>query len=115
MTLQELRDNILYDRGSSTADDDRLWSNATLVRYINEAQRRFAKRSLIIRDASTPAVVEVTLQDGVDTYALHESILSVISAKIDGKAVDLVRIGHSVFGSSRTAPTRHWRLTPTKR
>jgi hypothetical protein len=42
--LDELRNNILYDRSDSVSGDpDQLWSDATLVRYINEAQRRFAK------------------------------------------------------------------------
>lgn len=95
--LDELRNNILYDRGTSTGDDDKLWSDATLVRYINEAQRRFAVRSYCLRDATTSEVVDVTLETGVSDYSLHPAIISVISAKISGATTDLIRVGHSIF------------------
>jgi hypothetical protein len=112
MTLQdlldEMRDNMLYDRGTSTGANDKLWSNATLVRYINEAHKRFARKSFVIRDATTPEVVNVTLVEGTDTYTLHDSIMSVISAKISGRQVDLVRVGHSVLGSYRNPSTMMW-------
>lgn len=100
--LDELRDNILFDRGLSTGDDDKLWSDATLVRYINEAQRRFAKRSFIIRDSRTSEVVEVTVRAGITEYDLHPSIISVISAKIDGATTDLVRVGHTLLSQYTT-------------
>lgn len=94
----ELRNNILFDRGVSTGDDDKLWSDATLVRYINEAQRRFAKRAFVIWDSKTAEVCDVTLETGVTQYDLHPSILSVLSAKVSGNDYDLARIGHCVLG-----------------
>ncbi len=97
--LDELRDNILNDRSDSVSGDpDQLWTDATLVRYINEAVRRFAKRSFVIRDNTTPEVVNVTLEEGVTEYTLHPSILSVLSAKVDGATRDLNRVGHVVLG-----------------
>jgi hypothetical protein len=95
--LDELRNNILYDRGTSTGADDRLWDDTTLVRYINESQRRFAVRSYCLRDGTTAEVVNVTLVEGVTDYDLHPSIISVISAKISSSTIDLVRVGHSIF------------------
>lgn len=100
--LDELRNNILNDRGASTGDDDKLWSDKTLVRYINEAQRRFAKRSFILWDGTTPEVVDVPLVAAQVEYPLHPAILSVLSAKIDGSFTDLARIGHSALGEYRT-------------
>jgi hypothetical protein len=100
--LDELRSNILNDRGMSTGDDDRLWSDATLVRYINEAQRRFAKRSFVIRDSRTAEVVTLTIEEGVTEYDLHPSIIGVVSAKIDGAQTDLIRVGHTVLGQYTT-------------
>lgn len=101
--LDELRTNILNDRSDQTSgDSDYLWTDATLVRYINEAQRRFAKRSFIIRDATTPEVVNVTIKAGVTEYQLHPSILSVLSAKVSGSIMDLARVGHSILGDYRT-------------
>lgn len=101
--LDELRTNILGDRSDRTSGDpDVLWSDATLVRYINEACRRFARRAFIILDSTTPEVVNVTLEAGVSHYALHPSILSVISATINGATRDLARVGHSILGDYRT-------------
>lgn len=100
--LDELRQNILNDRGTSTGDDDKLWSDATLVRYINEAQRRFAKRAFVIRDSRTTEVVNVTVREGVTEYDLHPAIIGVITAKIDGAQTDLIRVGHTVLGQYTT-------------
>jgi hypothetical protein len=94
--LDELRTNILNDRSDRVAGSaDYLWTDETLVRYINEAQRRFAVKGLVIRDGSTAEVCNVTLEEGESEYALHPSILAVISAKVEGAAVDLTRAGHS--------------------
>lgn len=97
--LDELRQNILNDRDVATGDDDRLWSDATLIRYINEAQRRFAKRSFVLRDSRTPEVVNVTVREGVIDYDLHPSIFIVISAKIEDARTDLIRVGHTALST----------------
>jgi hypothetical protein len=106
--LDELRENMLYDRGTSTGADDKLWSDATLVRYINEAHKRFARQTFVIRDATTAEVINVTLESGTDTYTLHDSILSVVSARISDRQADLVRVGHSILGSYRNPSTMVW-------
>lgn len=100
MTLQELmtelRENILHDRSDRTEESasDILWSDATLVRYINEAQRKLCREGLVIRDGTTAEVVQVTLVEGQSTYTLNECILAVISAKYDTNVRDLRRTGH---------------------
>lgn len=97
--LDELRSGILNDRSDRTAgSSDYLWTDASLVRYINEAQRRFAKRSYVIRDNSTAEVVNVTLEEGVTEYTLHQSVMFVITARIEDSQLDLVRVGHSALG-----------------
>jgi len=101
--LSELRENILGDRSDRIdGDSDRLWSDATLVRYIEEAQRRFARRSLILRDSRTEDVVQVTLETGVTEYVLHSSVLMVVSAKLEGESYDLPRTGHSSLDEYRS-------------
>lgn len=106
--LEELRVNILNDRSSRVSgSSDYLWTDTTLVRYINEAQRRFAVRSLIIRDATTPEVTRLALVAGVDTYTLHPSVIAVISAKLPDQRRDLARAGHSVFAVTGAA-TSNW-------
>lgn len=100
--LQELRENILHDRSNRVAGaSDQMWSDATLVRYIDEAQRRLAREGLVIRDASTPDVCVITPVNGTAEYALHPSVLAVISAKQDGDTADLARAGHSAFQTYR--------------
>jgi hypothetical protein len=101
--LDELRTNILGDRSDRTSGDiDVLWSDKTLIRYINEAQRRFAKRSFVLWDATTPEVVNVALVAGQVEYDLHPAIISVVSAKVANSVVDLARIGHVALGEYRT-------------
>jgi hypothetical protein len=108
----ELRNNILYDRSDSVSGDpDQLWSDPTLTRYINEAYKRFAKRSLVIRDNTTPAVVNVTLDEGVTEYTLHASVLAVVSARVSDSAKDLVRTGHSVLNAYTSPDNNTWDLS----
>jgi hypothetical protein len=107
--LSELRLNILNDRSDLVdGDSDYLWTDETLVRYINEAQRRFATRSLIIRDATTPEVVDVVLQTGVSEYQLNAAVLAVISAKLEGEQTDLARTGHSILNRSTQPADVNW-------
>lgn len=107
--LKELRENILHDRSSRFGgDDDALWSDETLVRYINEAQRRFARRSLVLRDGTTPTATRITLVAGQTIYALHPSVLGVISAKVTGLPGDLARAGHSALGTFQAPDNQYW-------
>lgn len=112
MTLAELlrmlRGPILNDRTSLVQGaSDYLWTDEELVTFINEAQRRFAVRSLIIRDGSTPAITQITLVAGQTEYELHSSIMSVISARVSTQPTDLRRVGHSIL-SAYTPPTENW-------
>lgn len=94
--LDELRVNILRDDAVLAAGpSDQLWTDDALVRYINDAQSMWARKTLALRDASTADVVEVPLSAGVAAYDLHKSILSVVSARFDDNEVDLPRFGRS--------------------
>jgi len=104
--LGELRENVLRDDAElASGPNDFLWSDETLVRYINEAQRKFARKTLLLRDASTPEVAQVTLRAGVSSYVLHDRVLAVVSAKYDTDSVDLGRVG-------RAAVTTLWYYEP---
>lgn len=107
--LDELRVNILNDRSDRTGgSSDYLWTDATLTRYINEAQRRFARKGLVIRDSKTADCCEVTLVADQTEYTLHPSVLAVVSAKLDGEANDLARGGHSAFGTYHQPDTYYF-------
>lgn len=106
--LTLLRNAILNDRTDRSAGtSDYLWEDATLVTFINEAQRRFAVKGLILQDATTDAVTLVTLATGQANYPLDKSVLAVISAKMSTQDADLSRVGHS-FLSAYRAPTDQW-------
>lgn len=102
MTAQDLLDELargmLRDRSDiMSGPDDQLWSDAQLLGYINEAESLLARRGFVIRDATTSAVVDVVLVDGVTQYTLHPSVVAVISAKFSTDQGDLSRAGHSAF------------------
>lgn len=93
--LDELRSNLLRDASTlKTGPDDHYWSDETLVRYIEEAHRRFARRALCLRDDTTAEVTQLSLAADQSVYALHESILRVTSARHQDSQTDLVRIKH---------------------
>lgn len=101
--LVELRENMLHDRSDLVAGtSDRLWSDVTLVKYIEEAQRRFARRSLCIIDGTTPQFARFTTVALQGTYTLDPAVVAVKSLRFDEDAFDLVRGGHSQFDTYRT-------------
>lgn len=109
--LQLLRGDMLSDASDRVAGgEDFLWSDATLVTYINEAQRRFAVKGLVLRDGTTDEVTKVALVPGQTEYVLHPAIVAVVSARRDDQDMDLQRTGHSVLGNYR-APSDSW-ITP---
>lgn len=95
--LDELRTNVLHDRSDLIAgDSDSLWSDETLLRYIGDAERRFARRTLLLRDGTTPEAIRVKLKEGVTTYPAHKSVIAVLSARYDTATHDLHRSGHGI-------------------
>lgn len=95
--LDELRKNILRDYSDQVAGtSDRLWSDDTLIRYIKDGERRFARQALCIRDGTTPAITQVKLKVGVATYVLHPSVIAVLSARYNTDQFDIQRSGHAL-------------------
>lgn len=95
--LDELRRNILRDLSDQIAgSSDRLWSDDTLIRYIKDGERRFARQALCIRDGDTPAVTQIRLRTGVTKYPLHKAVFAVLSARYDIDTFDIQRSGHAL-------------------
>lgn len=110
--LDELRSGILNDRSDRTeGTSDYLWTDASLVRYINEAQRRFAVKGLVIRDGTTAEVTEVELVEGQTEYPLHKSVIAVVSAKLSTGAHDLQRVGHSLLAGFTRPDDSVWDMS----
>lgn len=99
--LTELRVNILRDRSDIIAGDtDSLWSDETLLRYIKDAERRFARQTLLLRDGTTPEVAQIKLRSGIATYPAHDSVIAVLSARYDTNTYDMARSGHAIVSQS---------------
>ena len=100
--LCELRGNMLRDKSDLVSGaDDRLWNDETLVRYIDEAQRRLARRALVIRDSSS-SVTQFTTVVNAASYPLDPAIRAVLSVRMTGDHQDLPRAGHDAFNAYHT-------------
>jgi hypothetical protein len=102
--LQELRTNILRDRSDIIAGDtDSLWSDETLLLYIKDAERRFARRTLLLRDSNTIEATTIKIKTGIATYVTHKSVIAVLSARFGSNTFDLQRSGHALVTPARPA------------
>lgn len=90
--LAELRRNILRDVSDAVSVDeaDLLWSDDALVAYINEGYFRFAQMTEYLQDATTEAVTRIPLVDGQRDYALHPSIIRVLSVELRNTVIPVV-------------------------
>ena len=84
--LDELRGNILRDVSDEVGGQNGgdLWSDRTLVRYIEDGVVRFAAQTCCLRDDTTPELTQITLQAGVDQYALDPRVIAVLNARFPG-------------------------------
>lgn len=97
--LDELRNAILRDATTlKSGPTDHYWSDDSLIAYLDDAHKRFARLSLCIHDDTTPDVCNVVLKgDGAtDVYALHPSVMAVISARHQDDTQDLRRTQHTI-------------------
>lgn len=94
MTLTELLDELRANKLRDNSALDQLWSDATLTRYLNQGYQIFARKTLCIIDKTTTAATQILLADGVSTYALHKSVIAVLSARYEGDETDLPLVVH---------------------
>jgi hypothetical protein len=101
--LQELRENILHDASDEVnpPDDGYLWSNSSLVRYINDGQNQFATRTLLLRDERNP-FTRIELVPGKALYDVDARIVYVFGARI-GDHYHLGRSSYATLFSNRGA------------
>lgn len=102
MQLQELLDHlgteILQDRPAIVSGGSgNLWSDTVLIRYLNQAQQLFARRTYCLLDATTTAATQITLVAATGVYALHKSVLKVLSVRLSDSTVDLYAGSRNLF------------------
>jgi hypothetical protein len=86
---------MLDDRAELLAGaSDQLFKDSTVLRYLNEAERRLARDAWVIEDTVTPAVCEITLAENISNYPFHKSILHIKTARLSDTDVDMVRVGY---------------------
>lgn len=64
------------------------WSDAQIVRYLNEAVQEACERAKLIEDRLTPAVCTVTLAPDISTYPLHPSVFEIKRVMLRGRPLD---------------------------
>lgn len=103
--LQELRVAMLRDRSDQIAgDSDQLWTDDQLLRYIKDAEDIFARRTMILKDATTARFCQLRLRAGVANYPMPKEVFAVISARAEGRDYDLKRTGRTLV-QARDADT----------
>lgn len=96
--LAELRQNILRDVSdivTAPSQDELLWTDEALIRYINDAEEKFAAGTLCLRDSKTAAITQITLVAGQAEYDLDRRLVSVYNARYGTS----VRLGRSSFAT----------------
>lgn len=89
-------------------EPDELWSDETLVRYFNEAERRLCRRAWAIIDIGHAAAGTVVLATGKATYKLHKSILAVLAATPTDEDIPLAHRTDAQLTSQRPPDLDYW-------
>lgn len=93
--LEHITGPMLDDRAELLEGaNDQLFRNSTVIRYLNEAESKLCREAWVLEDLTTAAICEITLALGVNSYALHKSILHVKAARLSDSDVDLLRVGY---------------------
>lgn len=73
------------------AASNNLWSDATLLAYLNEAQNEAARRARLLEDRDTSAVCSIAVVAGTSTYAVDSRVLFIRRVKASWSDVPLVK------------------------
>lgn len=125
--LSELRNNLLHDKSQQVGGaSDYLWDDETLVGYIDEAQKRFARQSLTIHDSSS-AITTFKTVAWQHEYPVDPSVIAILSLKQEWPGVGvsydhaaLPRAGFDAFNNFHTPDPMFFnvdrleRMTPGK-
>lgn len=109
MKTSELLDHIAGEMLDDRTDlisgaNDQLFSDTRIIRFLNEAERIYARTAWVLEDTNpasndgatpTPGYpCQIQLVLNTTDYALHKSVLHVKSARLSDTDVDLLRVGY---------------------
>jgi len=108
--LSHLGGHLLRDRKTSVTGgvNEPLWPDSVLIRYLNKAETLFARRTFCLIDATTAAVTQISVVANTTQYALHPSVLKVLSARLDGMITELIHVSHSEMHPGNTYRAYPW-------
>ena len=95
--IQFVAHDLLDDRTDMVSgESDELFSNATIARYLAEAERILARRAWVIEDgyACSNRASRIQLIENKFDYALDKSVLFVKSVRLSDSDIDLKRVGY---------------------
>jgi len=106
--LTHITGTMLEDRAALVEGaGDELFKDATVLRYLTEAQKIYCRDAWVLEDLTGPATQISLIEDETD-YAFHKSIIHIKSARLSDSALDLTRVGygdnHLIVGSYQTDP-----------
>jgi len=111
--LRILRKDYLDDySGMLDGSPDSVWSPDTLTRYLSTAEERYARRGWVLEDTTTSAVCDVPLVASNQDYALHSSILHVLSVRPADSELDLEHASYETISMRpRVDPATPWGMS----
>jgi hypothetical protein len=71
-----------------------LWGDALIMMYLNEAEKIMAEETYCLSDDTSAEATVLNIGPGESEYDLHESVLHVYSATIDGDYFPLHNVTH---------------------
>lgn len=98
--LEHITSEVLQDRAALVSGPaKRIWSDTVIVRYLNEAEQRFARGAYCLFD-STSSLCTIQLVAGTSEYAIDSSILQVLNVRLSDSAFDMTRVTHAEINTS---------------
>ena len=96
--IQFVAKDLLDDRTDMlSGESDELFSDATVARYLAEAERILCRRAWVLEDNGSVCGTKasrIQLVENKTDYALDKSILFVKSVRLSDSDIDLIRVGY---------------------
>lgn len=95
--LDHLAVHVLDDRADMlNGSSDELWSDEFLIRLFNEAQRIICRTAWVLEDVAHATAGTIQLGLNQKDYALHKSVVRVLSGRLSDSELDLTRVPYDL-------------------
>lgn len=115
--LEHITGPMLDDRADLLEGaSDQLFKDETVLRYLNEAERKLSRDAWVIEDLLTPTVTQIQLQENVNNYPFHKSILFVKAVRLSDSDIDLIRVGYNdnrIYPDTQLMDPDFWDINTT--